>query len=88
MELELEIFYDTEQSDTLNAIGIPVSEEMLELKYVTFYKIDSIENTLIDNKDYPTINSAGRLYVCNMEYHKIKKLISEQQRNDIHYHNK
>jgi len=88
MEIELEIFYDTEQSDTLSSIGIPVSEEMLELKKVTFYSIGSIENTVIDGKDYPTINSCGRLYVCNVEYNELKKLISEQQRNDIHYHNR
>jgi len=78
MKVEIEIFYDTEQTDELIKLGIEVSEEMLDIRKVTFYRIDAIEQNNYNDKNYSTINCSGVLYTSPVPYKTLKKLIEEQ----------
>lgn len=77
MELELDIFFNTEESETFYAAGMEVTESMLDVKKVTFYSIGCIETNMFNGKSYTTINSCGKLYVCPFPYRHVKKLIKE-----------
>jgi len=78
MKIEIEIFYETEKSNELQSLGIEVSEELLELRKVTFYKIDSIEENRFSDNDYSSINCSGILYTTPVPYKELKKLIENQ----------
>lgn len=78
MKIEIEIFYDTEQTDELVNLGIQVSEEMLDLRKVTFYRIDAIEHNTFNGNNYSSINCAGVIYTSPVPYKTLKKLIEEQ----------
>jgi hypothetical protein len=78
MKVEIEIFYDTEQTDELIKLGIEVSEEMLDIRKVTFYRIDAIEQNNYNDKNYSTINCSCVLNSSPIPYKTLKKLIEEQ----------
>jgi len=78
MKIEIEIFYDNEQTDELIKLGIDVSDEMLDIRKVTFYRIDAIEHYNYNSKNYSTINCSGVLYISPIPYKTLKKLIEEQ----------
>ena len=90
INLELDILWNTEQSKSLNMLGIDVSPDMLTTKKVTFYHISAIEeNDAFDEHSFTTIHTGCDFFVCTLPYKKVKKLIGEQLRrtNDIHDNN-
>jgi len=80
MEIELEIFFNTEETSTLKDLDIEYSLEAAEIRKVTFYNINGIAPYFDkDNTEYCSILSNGSEFMCNMKYPELKKLIAKNK---------
>lgn len=76
--LHLSIFFFTEETHSLEKVGITTSLEMNELREMTFYNVDCIAPHIDGDKEYCAIHSGGKEFICNLSYVEVNKRINFQ----------
>lgn len=74
MNIELQIFHNTEETAQLDQLDLPVDIEDCKLIPYTFYHIDAIVQYKGNNK-YTMIYSSGDTFITNVNYEKLKEMI-------------
>lgn len=76
MEIELDIFFNTSETSTLNDLGVEFSLNQSETRKVTFYNINGIAPYFDkDDTEYCAILSNGSEFIANETYTVIKNKI-------------
>ncbi len=73
MILKLPIFFHTEETSSLEDMGLESSVNSCEVENVIFYHIDAIH--AFKEKDKTTIISSGQTFICNLPVEEVEKLI-------------
>lgn len=73
--IELDIFFNNQEQNELDKLGIGETNiEDSVVRKTMFYKIDTIH----PYKDkYTMIYSSGEIFICPMEYDKLKELLNK-----------
>lgn len=75
MILELPIFFSTEETASLTALGIETDDPGRFIDNVTFLHIDVFEPYVEDGESFTCIISSGREFICPWPYQKVKNEI-------------
>ena len=77
--IELDVFYHSDETRSLDDIGIAFDWDDLETRKITFYNIDAISPHKVDNEFlYSKIFIGGEIFICNKHYNELKSLIEAQ----------
>jgi hypothetical protein len=76
MQLSVEVFFHTEETETFKKIGIDYPLSTGATRSVTFYNISLISPfTDKDGEEYCSIHSNGSEFICSEPYEVIKERI-------------
>lgn len=77
--IELPILWLDEYSAQLEELGVEQSAtDFNSVKYITFYKIDSLTPIEIEGRDCTVLMSSGQEYTTTLKIEEVKQLIENE----------
>lgn len=77
--IQLPILWLDEHSAQLEELGVEQSTtDFNNVKYITFYKIDSLTPIEIEDRDCTIIMSSGQEYTTTLKIEEVKQLIENE----------
>lgn len=75
MEIEIEVFHHTEETQTFKEIGVDYDMSNCGLRPVTFYRIDAISPYYENGKEFSSIHTNNSEYITPLTYTQLKARI-------------
>lgn len=66
--IELEIFFNNDDTVTLDRLDLPVRWCDYDVRKVTFFNIDAISPHIEEGRSYSKVHCGGDMFLCNMDY--------------------
>lgn len=78
--IELQIYFNTDETDNLEKMGIEADVRNCETRFMTFYTINAIGSaTEIDGFEYGLIHTGDDTFATVLTYEELKQIINPQQ---------
>lgn len=75
--IDLFIFHHTDETDTMQRVGVDYPMDNAELRKITFYTINAVSQFFDDGNEYASIHTNGSQYICPMTKDKLNELIKK-----------
>jgi len=79
MKITLPILFDTENTSSLENLGLDFDLNDADIRQTVFYSINGLSPYIEQNKDYTTIYSNGYDFICPMNIKEVEYLIQENK---------
>jgi hypothetical protein len=78
--IELQIYFNTDETDNLEKMGLESSVKNCETRFMTFYVINAIgSGTEADGFEYGIIHTGDESFSSVLTYEELKQIINPQQ---------
>jgi hypothetical protein len=78
--IELQIYFNTEETDNLEKMGLESSVRNCETRFMTFYTINAIGSAIeVDGFEYGLIHTGDESFSTVLTYEELRQIINPQQ---------